>query len=98
MFGVASPLNTDSFFFGKDRTYVITELYGKYQQGEHGGLFGLRRIGKTSILNKLQQRVEQDNGAVKVLEMTFLSQKTAWIWKYSEKHSSIHVSGVLWRC
>jgi predicted AAA+ superfamily ATPase len=32
-------------------------------QGEQGGLFGLRRIGKTSVLNLLRLRIEKENGA-----------------------------------
>ncbi len=41
---------------------MISELYGKYRQGEQGGLFGLRRIGKTSVLNLLRIKIESDNG------------------------------------
>lgn len=70
LFGVATPLQNDNMFFGKDRTDIISELYGKYRQGEHGGLFGLRKIGKTSILNLLQQRVHQSNGIVKYFDCT----------------------------
>lgn len=70
LFGVATPLQNDNMFFGKDRTDIISELYGKYRQGEHGGLFGLRKIGKTSILNLLQQRVDQSNGIVKYFDCT----------------------------
>lgn len=70
LFGVASPLQNENMFFGKDRTNVISELYGKYKQGEHGGLFGLRRIGKTSILNLLKQRVEQAGGVVFYFDCT----------------------------
>ena len=70
LFGVASPLQDDNFFFGKDRSHVISELYGKYRQGEHGGLFGLRRIGKTSILNLLRRRVEQNSGVAIYLDCT----------------------------
>lgn len=62
LFGIASPLQNDTLFFGKDRNNVISELYGKYKQGEQGGLFGLRRIGKTSVLNLLRLKIEQDNG------------------------------------
>lgn len=72
LFGVASPLNSDSTFFGKDRTNTISELYGKYRQGEHGGVFGLRRIGKTSVLNLLKQRVRQDNGVAVYFDMSML--------------------------
>lgn len=63
LFGIASPLQNDTLFFGKDRNNVISELYGKYKEGEQGGLFGLRRIGKTSVLNLLRLKIEQDNGA-----------------------------------
>lgn len=68
LFGIAAPLQDENLFFGKDRTNLIAELYGKYRQGEHGGLFGLRRIGKTSILNLLRQRVDQSSGVVIYLD------------------------------
>lgn len=70
LFGVASPLRDDNLFFGKGRFNVISELYGKYLQGEHGGLFGLRRIGKTSILNLLRRRVEQNGGVAIYFDCT----------------------------
>lgn len=70
LFGVASPLRDDNLFFGKERFNVISELYGKYLQGEHGGLFGLRRIGKTSILNLLRNRVEQNGGVAIYFDCT----------------------------
>ncbi len=70
LFGIASPLRDDNLFFGKDRTNIISELYGKYRQGEHGGLFGLRRIGKTSILNLLKLRVEQVGGVAVYFDCT----------------------------
>ncbi len=62
LFGIAVPLRNDTLFFGKDRTNIISELYARYKQGEEGGLFGLRRIGKTSILNLLKLRIAQSDG------------------------------------
>lgn len=62
LFGIAVPLQNDTLFFGKDRSNVISELYARYKQGEEGGLFGLRRIGKTSILNLLKLRIAQSDG------------------------------------
>lgn len=59
LFGIAVPLKNDTLFFGKDRTNIISELYAMYKQGEEGGLFGLRRIGKTSILNLLKLRIAE---------------------------------------
>ncbi len=70
LFGIASPLKNENLFFGQDRTNVISELYGKYRQGELGGVFGLRRIGKTSILNLLCRRVEEDNGVAIYFDCT----------------------------
>ena len=70
LFGVASPLTDDNLFFGQNRSDTISELYGKYLQGEHGGLFGLRRIGKTSILNLLQRRIEQNCGVAIYFDCT----------------------------
>lgn len=70
LFDVATPLNDDLMFFGKDRNNTISELYGKYKQGEHGGLFGLRRIGKTSVLNLLKNRVNKNGGAAIYIDCT----------------------------
>lgn len=70
LFGLNSPLRDDVLFFGKNRNDLISELYGKYLQGEHGGLFGLRRIGKTSILNLLRKRVDQAGGIVMYFDCT----------------------------
>ncbi len=48
LFGISSALKTDRYFFG--RKADIQRLVGKYQSGENGSIFGLRRIGKTSVL------------------------------------------------
>lgn len=48
LFAYETPLKTDTYFFG--RQSIIQGLYGKYQTGQCGSLFGLRRIGKTSVL------------------------------------------------
>lgn len=48
LFGISSALKTDRYFFG--RKAEIQRLIGKYQSGENGSIFGLRRIGKTSVL------------------------------------------------
>ncbi|SKB82444.1 hypothetical protein SAMN06296386_10629 [Lachnospiraceae bacterium] len=62
LFGIAVPLRDDTLFYGKDRTNVISELYARYMHGEEGGLFGLRRIGKTSILYLLKKRIRESGG------------------------------------
>lgn len=48
LYAFDSPLRTDQYFFG--RKAEIQALIGKYSSGENGCVFGLRRIGKTSVL------------------------------------------------
>lgn len=48
LFAFESPLQNDTYFFG--RTSTVQFLYDKYKAGENSGLFGLRKIGKTSVL------------------------------------------------
>lgn len=62
LFGIAVPLRDDTLFYGKDRTDIISELFARYKHGEEGGLFGLRRIGKTSILYLLKKRITESGG------------------------------------
>lgn len=54
LFGLESPLRTDTTFFG--RTEVVSELLDRFRAGQNSGLFGLRRIGKTSVLYALGRR------------------------------------------
>lgn len=63
LFSIASPLNDEALFFGKKRFDQIQLFNSRYIEGEPSGLFGLRRIGKTSVLNLLRQRIESAHGA-----------------------------------
>lgn len=57
LFSYDTPLKNDNYFFGRQE--IIQELYGKYQTGQCGSLFGLRRIGKTSVLYTLQRYLKK---------------------------------------
>lgn len=48
LFAMSSALKSERFFFG--RTNEIQRLVGHYQSNENSTVFGLRRIGKTSVL------------------------------------------------
>ncbi|MFY3382677.1 ATP-binding protein [Paracidovorax sp. MALMAid1276] len=48
LFAISSALQTDRYFFG--RKNELQALVRKYQAGENSTIFGLRRIGKTSLL------------------------------------------------
>lgn len=55
LFALESPLKSENYFFGRNQ--VVQELYDKYCLGEHSGLFGLRKIGKTSVLYGLERMI-----------------------------------------
>ena len=54
LFALESPLRLDTTFFGRNE--IVTQLLDRYRHGQNSGLFGLRRIGKTSVLYALQRR------------------------------------------
>jgi Novel STAND NTPase 1 len=56
LFGLESPLRSDTTFFGRDE--VVSQLLDRFRSGQNSGLFGLRRIGKTSVLYALRRRAE----------------------------------------
>lgn len=62
LFAMSSALKTDRFFFG--RKDEIQKLVGHYQNGENSSVFGLRRIGKTSILWAVVRTIRETNSPV----------------------------------
>lgn len=53
LFAFESPLKKDIYFFGR-REYVH-ELINRHKSGENSGVFGLRRSGKTSVLQAIMR-------------------------------------------
>lgn len=53
LFSFESPLQNDTYFYGRSDT--VQFFYDKYRSGENCGLFGLRKIGKTSVLFALRR-------------------------------------------
>lgn len=60
LFELSSPLRSDQNFFG--RSQIVQAFYDKYSIGEQSGLFGLRKIGKTSVLFALERLIELRSG------------------------------------
>jgi hypothetical protein len=56
LFSFESPLQSDTYFFGRNE--FVHFYYDKYRSGENSGLFGLRKIGKTSVLFALQRQLK----------------------------------------
>jgi AAA-like domain len=59
LFAFHSPLKKDLYFFG--RSALIQDLVNRHRSGEHTGLFGLRKSGKTSIIYAIE-RFMSSNG------------------------------------
>jgi hypothetical protein len=55
VFALDSPLTRDTMFFGRES--VVSTLVDQFRSGQNTGLFGLRRMGKTSVLYALDRRI-----------------------------------------
>jgi len=55
LFSFMSPLKKDLYFFG--RSELIQEIVNRHRSGEHTGLFGLRKSGKTSIIYAIERHL-----------------------------------------
>ena len=66
LFSISSALKTDRYFFG--RKDDIRHLLGKYQTGENSAVFGLRRIGKTSVLWAVVRELKASNCPVAFID------------------------------
>ncbi len=53
LFSFFSPLKKDLYFFG--RSELVQDLVNRHKSGEHIGLFGLRKSGKTSIIYAVER-------------------------------------------
>jgi len=50
----SKPITDPTWFFGRQEQ--LNRLTSILAQGQHGGIFGLRKIGKTSLINQIQRR------------------------------------------
>ena len=48
LFSFESPIKKDISFFGREDILLL--FIDRFRQGQNSGLFGLRKIGKTSVL------------------------------------------------
>lgn len=52
------PIDSDLFFFGRDK--LVADYLDAIKRSQNRGLFGLRKTGKTSVLYKLQRTILRD--------------------------------------
>ncbi|WP_338444223.1 ATP-binding protein [Pseudomonas sp. LTR0] len=53
LFDYRNPLKKEIFFFG--RSELVNDVVDRHKSGEHSGLFGLRKSGKTSIVYAIER-------------------------------------------
>ncbi len=56
LFDIHQALVEDTYFFG--RQPLIQDLLDKFRRGQNIGLFGLRKMGKTSVISKLRRLID----------------------------------------
>lgn len=67
LFGMSSPIGMDQYFFGRDS--LVQELIQNCTvKNQSVGLFGLRKTGKTSVLQAVLRRLETQNVLVDYID------------------------------
>jgi hypothetical protein len=61
-FDVTVPVSTPGSFFGRARD--LEDVRTRLSRGQHVGVFGLRKAGKTSLLNRLSELMRQEGRPV----------------------------------
>lgn len=59
LFSFLSPLKKDLYFFGRNE--LVQEITNRHRAGEHTGLFGLRKCGKTSIIYAIERMLASNS-------------------------------------
>ena len=59
LFAFESPITKDFFFFG--RSALIQKIINRHKSSENSGLFGLRKTGKTSVINGIIRAMKVDS-------------------------------------
>ncbi|SFP80869.1 Predicted ATPase, AAA+ ATPase superfamily [Geopseudomonas sagittaria] len=63
-FAESEPVRDPSEFFGRE--VIVNELHAKIIFGSPIAIFGLRKIGKSSVLGRLENLIEQDDSSISV--------------------------------
>ncbi|MET3393752.1 hypothetical protein ABIC33_004420 [Variovorax sp. 1140] len=76
LFDFESPLRTDLYFFGREGlSHVFVD---KHFSSENGGIFGLRKSGKTSILFSIARIAETKGAAAVIVDCQRLHLSRWW--------------------
>jgi hypothetical protein len=76
LYAISGPVSGDLSFFGRER--VLQEIIDLLDAGQPVGLFGLRKVGKTSLIQRLQGRLDQRRPIVFVDTQGTVRQQGVW--------------------
>jgi hypothetical protein len=78
MLGETSAIDEENLLFG-DRGKIADSIENRCLKSTHSGIFGLRRSGKTSVLDATLRRLDRDNiKYVKIESRSELEQLDSW--------------------
>jgi len=55
LFAIESPIRTDRYFFGRED--LVIQFIDRIKSGQNTGIFGLRKIGKTSLIYAIKRNI-----------------------------------------
>jgi hypothetical protein len=76
LYAISGPVSGDLSFFGRER--VLQEVIDLLEMGQPVGLFGLRKMGKTSLIQRLQGRLAQQQPIAMVDTQKTAQQQGIW--------------------
>lgn len=66
LFSFEAPLKSDWLFFGRNE--VILSTINRMKSGNNAGIFGLRKTGKTSLINAISRNLQRNDEIVTTID------------------------------
>jgi hypothetical protein len=76
LYAISGPVSSDLSFFGRER--VLQQIIDLLNAGQPVGIFGLRKVGKTSLIQRLQSRLAQHRPIAMVDTQKTAQQQGIW--------------------
>jgi hypothetical protein len=76
LYSIIGPVSGDLSFFGRER--VLQQIIDLLDAGQPVGIFGLRKVGKTSLIQRLQGRLAQQRPIALVDTQKTAQQRGIW--------------------
>ena len=77
MLGENAAIDDDNLLFG-DRGKIADSIVARCHNGDNSGIFGLRRSGKTSVLNAVLRRLEREHTHYVLIESRTYETFSSW--------------------